>query len=84
MPFTLRQIIKVYLIIVWKLFKEENWELTCVDYDYHKKEGAMDFPTEYENKFRKKGQPIFRFRRDTNLSKKHREVILCVFFIIPL
>ena len=42
------------------IFKEENWQLNNVDYDYHKKEGAMDFSTEYENKFRIKGQPIFR------------------------
>lgn len=41
-------------------FEAMNWNLQSVDYDYHKTEGLMDFETEYETKFRKKGQPIFR------------------------
>ena len=43
-----------------EILKEGNWQLNKVDYDYHEKEDTADFLTEYENKFRAKGQSIFR------------------------
>ena len=37
-----------------------GWQLRNISLDYHPSEGIMDAPTEYEEKFRKKGNPIYR------------------------